>query len=122
MSGWRIAVKTLYALGGTATSLQVETTTTAMLCVTKALVAAAQLGLVTSPGRRGGKWGRKETRYWRLTPAGEAFVEGRLQARHGPKLTGRAGAGRMLLVPTWTAVLGPAADAPPAQQLELALD
>lgn len=96
MSGWRIAIRTLHQLGGTARTDRVAGLTR-LVDAGRALADARELGLVTGDGRRGP--GVAAT--WTLTPLGRDFCEGRVAQAPASRLRQR---GR-IFVATWLASL-----------------
>lgn len=68
MSGWKIAVRRVYALGGEASLHAIDEHGT---LDRGSLPRAAVLGLLRSPGRHG------VASRWAITPLGEAWCEGR---------------------------------------------
>ena len=81
VSAWRLAVRALYDMGGKGKSGDIQRAVAADFNATSGLAEAAEIGLVTSPGRVG----RFGASVWRITPLGEEFVEGLIVSIHPPR-------------------------------------
>lgn len=108
MAGWRLVVRELYERGPLrARDLRPSYSKDAQRNVGSDLRRAAELGLLTLPGRCG------VHAVYRLTPSGIAFAQGKLEVivpeYRSPARGGRPKGVRCVLRPTWLSAL-PAAE------------
>jgi hypothetical protein len=99
VSGWRLAVKTLYGLGGRATTPQIETRLPTMSSLHRGLWVALNLGLVEH-----GEWRNRDPIPWTLTELGRHWCEGRVVERQAARRAGQRGES-MRFVATWLMAL-----------------